>query len=216
MQRSHNEVGPFDLLDALAGVSLIAFLAVAEVIPVASTLGASPRFFTAHLVLHLLPASIQRASSLWLAPIAAALLLAAISPARRRGVRRLPVATLIAGLCFFPIAASIHDAQSVGPLWLLLGLVWLGANLWFRNVDYFYGTVVAALLWDLGAGVQGLLYGVHGLPEPYGNGVSPIFVTAFDCVAIGVAAWFWWRRFDPEKPLMALPGPLPDVLRRTR
>jgi len=215
-QSASSRLGQFAPKTAGAGIALIAFLAVAEVIPVASTLGACPRFFTAHLVLGALPQTIQRASSLWLAPAAALLLAIALAPALERGLRFIPSAMLVAGLGFFPIAACIHNAESAGPLWLLLGLVWLGANLWFRDVDYFYATVLSALIWDLGAGVQGLLYSMGGLPEPYGNGVSPIFVTAADCAAIVVVIFCWVRRLDPERPLMILPSPLPDLLKRTR
>ncbi len=215
-QSTRSRPGHFAPKSAGAGIALIAFLAVAEVIPVASTLGACPRFFTAHLVLRALPGAIQQASSLWLAPAAMLLLAIALAPALKRGLRLVPAAMLVAGLSFFPIAAYIHNAQSVGPLWLLLGLVWLGANLWFRDVDYFYATVLSALIWDLGAGVQGLLYTIGGLPEPYGNGVSPIFVTAADCAGIVVVIFCWAKRLDPERPLMALPGPLPGLLKRTR
>jgi hypothetical protein len=200
----------------LAGIALIGFLAVAEVIPVSSTLGDCPRFFTAHLVLHELPRGTADASSLWLAPIAACLLVLALLPGLSRGMRPAPAVILLAGLSFFSAAAAIPNAENVGPLWLLLGLVWLGANLLVRDVDYFYGTVVGAFLWDLGAGVQGLAYGVHGLPEPYGNGVSPVFVTAVDCVLIVAASVLWRIRLDPESLLARLPGPVGEAFRRSR
>jgi hypothetical protein len=200
----------------LAGFSLIGFLAVAEVIPVSSTLGGCPRFFTAHLVLHALPRSTAAVSSLCLAPIAACLLVAALLPARGKGFRRAPIAMLVAGLSFFPLAAAIPGAENIGPLWLLLALVWLGANLLVRDVDYFYGTILGAFLWDLGAGIQGLVYGMHGLPEPYGNGVSPAIVTTADGVLIIAASVLWRIRVDPESLLAKLRGALGESVRRRR
>ncbi len=186
---------------ALSGASLILFLVFSEPIPLAKTLSDTPRFFTAHLFLDLLPPAWLRASSLWLLVPSAFFLFAAFLPARKLKLETLPLVFIFIGFLFFPLAYFIHDSVNVGPLWGILFFIWLGLNLWFRSVDYFYASVACAFLWDMGAGVQGVMFNIPSLPEPYGNHIPPRVVVAVDAALVLMTCLFWKLRFDIGKKL---------------
>ncbi len=181
---------------SLCGAALILFLVFSEPVPLAKTLADTPRFFTAHLFLDLLPLSWLHASSIYLLIPSFLFLFAAFLPARKLKLEILPLIFIFIGFSFFPLAYFIHDSVNVGPLWNILFLVWLGLNLWFRDIDYFYASAVCAFLWDMGAGVQGVLYHIPSLPEPYGNHIPPRVVVAVDFTAVLFMCLLWLKRLD--------------------
>ncbi len=191
--------------DAICGMSLIGFMAFAEVIPVASKVGSTPRFFTARLLLAPLWGQVRNLPSSVLAAPALVLLACALVPAflsnRKQYLPTIPAwlrwALVAAGLAFFPIAASVRHASSIGPLWLLLFFTWLGSNLLAGSVDYFWSSVLAAFFWDMGAGVQGLYRHLAHLPEPYWNAAPPEVVVGVDVALILLASAMWVRAVDP-------------------
>ena len=192
---------------ALSGLCLIGFLTLAEVIPVTSRVRNTPQYFTARLVLAPVWGQIRNWPTWYFAFPAGVLFILALLPVTSSATRNYlpsipkwisPVSLMI-GLGFFPIASTIHNVQRVGYLWSLLFFVWAGANGWVKQMDYFWATVVGSIFWDMGAGIQGVLRSLHGLPEPYWAGAPPIFVLSVDVALVFIATTLWLRRVDPGK-----------------
>ena len=190
------------------GLCLIIFFACTEVLPFAHKLAQIPRRATAHLIVILFPASWVNYSALWLlVPGLISLILACI-PFFFKGFRIIPLLLFIAGMSFFAFAVLLPDAKKDGPIWSLFGLAWIGANLWADELDYFYASVVALFLWDMGSGAQALAYGIHALSEPYGNGINPWVVVAIDSIGVIVTCICWIRRMEPKNIAARLKIPL--------
>ncbi|MCL4449096.1 MAG: hypothetical protein M1483_00960 [Actinobacteria bacterium] len=183
---------------AFCGVSLILWLLFSETIPLVKTFGAIPKVATVHLLILLLPQSWHGFSTMFLAIPAGIFLCIAFLPAISVPINKLAFLLFLIGMLFFPAAGLIPDSFRIGPLWSLLFFAWLGPMLWFKDSDYFYGSVIAAFFWDMGAGAQGLFYSLHALPEPYGNGIPPIVVTIVDCVGITATIICWIKGVDPQ------------------
>jgi len=82
--------------------------------------------------------------------------------------------------------------------WLMFAL-WFGLNNHIRSSEYFYASVIAALVWDLSSAIWGLSHGMPGVPVPYyGDYYSkvwaPIYIPiAIDCAALILTAYLWFR-----------------------
>ncbi len=185
----------------MGGFALIVFFACTEILPFASDIGQVARRATAHLLVLVLPSSMRSDSALWfLVPAFVALFLAGL-PMRRRGFRPAALVLFIAGMSFFAFAMLLAHPTKDGPIWSLFGLAWVGANLWAFDLDFFYASVVALFLWDMGSGAQALAYGIHALSEPYGNGVSPVTVVTVDSIGVALTGVCWALRLDSREML---------------
>ncbi len=173
------------------GLCLIIFFAMTEWLPFAKTINGMSRHATAHLLVLLLPRSALSGSPLWFLIPAAAALAGAVLPFRHRGIRIFPALLILSVAVFFALAETIPDPTSVGPLWLTFVLPWVGAVWWAWDLDYLMATVVAAVLWDLGAGAQALYYGTRAVPEPYGNSIPSAIVVSIDSSAALIVTTLW-------------------------
>lgn len=179
----------------IPGAALPLSFLFAEGAPLARTVGEAPAFFSIHFFLMLAPWA--RPLPSWTLLIPAALLFAlSLAPLRGRGFRWEPFLLVLAGLSFFPILVFGPFGQESGPLWSILFLAFAGLNLWVRRLDYFYAGAIAALLWDCGAGVRGLMLGLRFIPEPYWNATPPCWVCALDLSLAAAMAALWRRRVD--------------------
>ncbi len=199
------------------GFSVILLFIFSEALPFARTFRQIALNATVHVLVLAFPSSWLGSSSRWLI-IGAVLALAVmcvpmvrfdwrrsvLPPSRPRRVAGLLL--LLAGLSFFPLAVLLPNASSIGPLWSLTGLTWIGANLLAEDFDFFWASVAGSFLWDLGAGAQGLAYHMRGLNEPYGNHVSPVVVTTLDCIGFLLACIAWKAGLDPGKIALRAQG----------
>ncbi len=186
---------------AAGGVALIAFFACTEVLPFASAIRQVARRATAHLLVLVLPSSMLGRSALWLLVPAALLLFVAALPMRRRGLQVVPLVLFVAGMSFFAFAMLLPHPTKDGPIWSLFGLAWLGGNLWADDLDFFYASVVALFLWDMGSGAQALSYHIRALSEPYGNGIPPAVVVVLDSAGVVATLACWRLGLEPKEPL---------------
>ncbi|MDO8663866.1 MAG: hypothetical protein Q7K28_03510, partial [Candidatus Wildermuthbacteria bacterium] len=117
----------------------------------------------------------------------------------KAGFKFRPFFYVFLGLFFYPLEYFIPGALYIGSLWGILSFVLFGANLWVKNMDYFYASAVGLFLWDIGAGFQGLIFSIPALPEPYGNSIPPSVVILVDSIAIIFTIILWIRRFEFKK-----------------
>ncbi len=186
------------ILYPLSGLSLILFFALTEVQPFSTKLENVPRRATAHLFVLLLPSSFKNTSTLILLPFAFIFAFLAAIPFKKHGFRLLPFILILCGMSFFLFATLLKDANKIGPIWSLFGFAWIGANLWANDLNYFYGTVIAEFLWDMGSGAQALYYNIRALSEPYGNNISPKVVVIVDSIGVIITVICWIKMMDPD------------------
>ncbi len=184
----------------LCGAALVLSFIFSEPIPLCETVGDAPAFFSIQYFLMLVP-WIKPLPS-WVLAVPAALCFAlSLVPLRGLRFQWIPFGLVLLGLSFYPLLIFGPFGVESGPLWGILFFAFAGLNLWIRSIDYFYAGAIAAMCWDLGAGLRGLQLGLEFLPEPYGNQIPPWFVVTLDSSIAGILALLWYKRVDFGKRL---------------
>ena len=184
----------------ICGASIVLAFIFSEAVPLCKTAGEAPPFFTIQFFLMALPFLRPLPSWVLLIP-AMGFFGLALAPLKGRPFQWIPFLLILAGLSFFPLLIWGPFGVESGPLWGVLFLSFAGLNLWARSIDYFYAGAVAAMCWDMGAGINGLRLGLTSLPEPYSMHAPPWFVFSFDLLVAATLTVLWYKRVDFGKLL---------------
>ncbi|HVN63770.1 MAG TPA: hypothetical protein VMT58_03985 [Candidatus Binataceae bacterium] len=181
---------PKRFVRAVQGACLILFFMFSEPIPFGSRLRDMPVHFSANWFI---PDSARGAPMSWLFIPALVALTGAFMPILHRRWNWPAFVLLLPAIVFYGLIWGSHETLGGWYPWLILVLPFAGMNLWVRNVDYFFASSIAAMLWDGGAAARGLFLGLNWIPEPYAPHVPPLFSLAFD-LTISVLLAIAWRR----------------------
>jgi hypothetical protein len=189
------------LARGIQGFSLVLFIWVStEAIPFPPDLRALPSFFTLRVLTKIHPILGAIPTWVWIL-IAFFSLVGALWPARNQPIQRWTTGLIVCGLLGIPLYVLFKGESWGSYLWSFHLLTWMGANLWVRDPDYLYATLLGGACLDLIAASQALAQGLATIPQFYARAVSPTTVIVVDS-AFAVAVFVLWmapiRRRTPK------------------
>jgi len=187
----------------IQGFLLVLFVWIAaEIVPYPPNLEAVPSFFTLRILLDIYPAIVS-VQTVWFMPIALVCFLVALWPVVNRSIDWGSALLVVVGLIGIPLFVYFRNEAWASYFWSFHLAIFIGVNLWVRQLDYLYAGLLTGSFFDFISAYQALRQGLSTVPQFYTPEMSTSAVMLIDGVVFFVVLILWIGKIGKKKPQAA-------------